>query len=478
MNWLYWIGLIILIFLIYFHFSKIERLSEKYVYLTFILIVIYFIGTPVFYESLPRFEDAWTHSYLAKKMFDNKKVISQISTYEQYPGTFLFFGFLFQILPSFYVMKIFPLVIYVLELIVIYLIFKHLFNSKISFLASVLYVFFNWTVEDNHFSPQFLMLYIYLLFIFIMVKFLPEKNKKIKLLIITSFFTLAIVFSHPGTPIFLIMILVSALVLCKKFRNVLLPISAFLLIVFIGYHLYQSAILASFITMVKQFFQILISGSSFSRTSERFFSSYFDRQIFLSARIGITLFSMIIGGLGLLLAYKKGYKLGTKFFLAWTFAIIPFIIFEGVVLKGELHERFVLISSLPLAGLAAYFLVESKAKVWILIILLVISPIYFIAKYGNEAFESESLEKLKVDCFYTTFNSDCDKRQEVVDSQLYYEIQLYFGKVHYTVNRESIMAASTYMDKSIKDILNLMEGYISDMKLDRIYSTKDAGVYR
>jgi hypothetical protein len=155
-----------------------------------------------------------------------------------------------------------------------------------------------------------------------------------------------------------------------------------------------------------------------------------------------------------------------------------FIIFQSFVLRGELYERFVLISCLPLAALSAYLLTESRAGISILIILLIISPVFFIAKYGNEAFESESVEKLKSDCFFSRFDSDCEKRQEIVDSKLYFELLKYFGKIDYTVTREEIMSTSLFMNKSLEDVVNLIDSYSSDMKLDRIYSTNNAGVYR
>jgi len=478
MTWIYWFGLIILIFLFYFHFSNFKKLNEVYVYLTFILLIIYLIGTPIFHEHLPRFEDSWTHAFLAQEMFDNGRVINQISNYEQYPGAFLYFGFLFQILPSYHVMKFLPLVFYILGMIVVYILTKHLFNSKISFLASVLYIFFNWTPEDNHISPQFLMLYIYFLFMYILVKLLSEKNKNRKLFIVTSLFTVAIVFSHPITPIILILIMCSVFVLCKKFRMVLLPITAFLVISFIAYHVYQTTIFESYITLIKQFFEILLTGNGFSQTYVRFSTNVLSRQIFISSRFGITIVSMVLGILGLFFARKKGYGLGTNFFFAWTFSMIFFIIFQAFVFKGEFYERFVLISCFPLAAMGAYWLIESKAGMSIFVILLVISPLYFITKYGNEVFESESVEKLKGDCFYNHFDSDCEKRQEIVDSQVNSAIPKYFGKIDFTINREEIMAASVYLDKSLVDVFNLVDSYSSELRLDRIYSTNNAGVYR
>ena len=237
-------------------------------------------------------------------------------------------------------------------------------------------------------------------------------------------------------------------------------------------------VLESYIKMIKQFFEILLTGTGFSRASARFYTSILSRRVFITSRIGITIFSFILGLPGLILSYRKGYKLGTKFFFAWIFSMAFFFIFESFVSMGGFHERFVLISCLPLAALSAYFLLEFKSGLTILIILLIISPVYFVAKYGNEAFESESVEKLKADCFYIHFDSNCEKRQEIVDSQLYPEIYEHFAKRDFTTDREGLMSASIYLEKSVGDVKNIIDGYSSSLKLDRIYSSNNAGTYR
>ena len=64
MDWIFWLGYIVLIILIYFHFKNFKYIDEKFVYFTLLLLVLYLIGTPFFYEHLARFEDTWGHSFL------------------------------------------------------------------------------------------------------------------------------------------------------------------------------------------------------------------------------------------------------------------------------------------------------------------------------------------------------------------------------------------------------------------------------
>ena len=475
MGAIYWAGYILLIVLIYFNYTNFESIDEKFVYLTLSLLVIYLIGTPFFFEYLPRFEDTWSHSFLAQEMFGEGRVITNLSDYEQYPGSFLFFGLLFQIIPSYYVMKFLTPFIYFFGVIFVYSLFKYLFDARISFLASILYVFFNWTVEDNHLSPQFLTLYLYFFFMMALAKILsnPKKNMK-KYIIIISLLSISIVISHPGTPIFLFLILGSMILLVDRFRNILLPVSTLLIIVFLVYHVFQTTILGSYWGMIENFIQALLEGTLFSRASMRFSASLLSRQIFLLSRIGITIFSILIGLLGIYMIYKRGDKVGAKFFISWSFSMLFFTIFVGLSLEGEYYEKFVLISSLPFAGIGAYFLRNFKNGAFFLMILLLISPFYFIAKYGNEAIESESLEKLKVDCFSYEFKDDCEERQKIVDSQLHWDLN-FFGDIDFTVTREEIMANSIFYGKDIATSQELINERFSGM--DRIYSSNLAWSY-
>ncbi len=475
MSWIYWLGYILLIILIYYNFSNFDKIDKKFIYLTFLLFIIYLIGTPFLFEYLPRFEDTWSHSFLSQEMFENEKVIIGLSDYEQYPGSFLFFGLLFQIIPPYYVMKFFTPFLYFIGLLIVYSLFKYLFNEKISFLASILYVFFNWTIEDNHICPQFLTLYLYFFFMLALTKILSKPRKNMKsYVIITSLLSFLIVISHPGTPIFLFLILGSMIIFCEEFRGKLLPLTAFLLTVFIVYHVFQTTILGSYFEMIENFFQSLAQGTLFSRASMRFTTGLISRKIFLLSRFGITIFSVLLGLLGMFIAYVRWHKLGARFFFSWAFSMLVFTIFVGLSLEGEYYEKFVLVASLPLAGIGAYFFKDIKDSTVILIILLLISPFYFIAKYGNEAIESESLQKLKVDCFSYELKNDCEQRQKIVDSQLHWDTK-FFGEIDFTVTREEIMANSIFYDNDIKTSQRLIDERFQG--LDRIYSNNLAWFY-
>ena len=478
MNLIYWSGYIILIFLIYFQLKNYENIDKKYSYLTLILLTIYLIGTPFFYERLPRFGDSWAHSFIASEMFRNKQVYNDISIYEDYPGTFLFYGLLYELLPAYHVMKFLPVFLYMVGALSIYLIFKNLSNEKTAFLISIFYMFFNWTVEDNHISPQFLTLTLYLVFIFVLIKFLKDKENKNKYFLLLVLLSAAIVVSHPFTPIFLFFILGSVIVLCKKIRFSLIPVIVILFILFSVYELYITTTLKMLARDISTFIEVLFSGSSFERVTYRLISSQFSRQVFLGSRIGITIVSIFLGLMGIRVLYGKKYTTEAKFFLAWAFSLIPFLIFVSQVLKGEYYERFVLISSLPLAALTVYFLSGHKVKPsFIFIFLLVLSPLFFIGKYGNEAFESISTEKMITYCYSHQYNTDCEENSVISPIELNYQLEN-FGKTYFEVSRESIMASSIYMDETIDSIEKKINDISERNEMDRIYSTSIAGAYR
>lgn len=478
MNWIYWLGFILLLVLISFQFSNFNFIDKRYVYLTLFLLIVYLIATPFLYETLPRFEDTWGHSFLAQEIFADKKVEHGISAYEQYPGSVLFYGSLFQLIPSYYVMKFLPPIFYIFGILIIYSLFKRILNEKTAFLIAILYMFFNWTVEDNHLSPQFLILNLYFLFIFIMVKLIDEKNNRKKYFLTLVFLGTIIVFSHPLTPIFLLFIMGSVFVLCKEYRRKMLPLIIILLIIFTTYEASRTTIFNSIIQYTKNFIEVLTHGLNLQTATQRFGTTFLSRQIFLDSRVGITLASMLLGSFGVIAMCRKKFKTEAKFFVGWAFALVPFLIFVGLTVKGEFYERFALISSLPLAVLAAYFFNEYKIKFgMILVFLLLLSPFYFIGKYGNEAFESISIEKLKANCFSYEFDSNCIENSKVVDSPLNYDIGN-LGKSYFVVSREQIIYSSMLYGESVSDITDSINTIVKEYNLDRIYSTGTSSVYR
>lgn len=474
MDWLFWIGYASLLILIYFQFKNYDKLNEKLFYLTILLLVVYLIGTPFFYEHLARFEDTWSHSYLAQEIYATGNVRNGIDAYEEYPGSFLFYGILFQNIP-YDVMKFFVPALYFLGMCIVYSLFKLLFNPKISFLSSVLYMFFNWTAEDNHISPQFLFLFISFVFLFIVIKSLKKGTNR-KTLILTTLFSFAIVFSHPGTPIFLLSILVSIYLLCKDFRKFVLPLIIIHASIFIVYNFYTGSLIG-YITAISNLLKLLSVGSSFSQVSQRLVANIFSRNVFIASRLIITFTSIVLGLAGIFLLHKRKYKVWAKFFFAWSFCMLVFSLFVGFVLKGEYYERFALISSLPLAGLAAYYLNGFKFTAIILILLILFSPLYFIAKYGNEYFESESVEKLHADCFDALYYTNCEERQKVVNSALDYDLDK-LGKRTSGISREETIASMIYLHMNMTEVEYKIKQVEYNNTLDRIYSTYSSAVFR
>jgi len=473
---IFWIGFLFLVILIFYHYLNFKKMDEKYVYLTFSILMIYLIGTPIFYEHLPRFPDTWSHSYLASEMFRTGKVINEISPYEQYPGAFLFFGLLFQIFQPYGVMSYFIFFIYFLGLVIIYLLFKILTNPRTSFLSCIIYTFFNWTVEDNHLSPQFLMLFVYFIFMFILVKMLTDKKNKNKYFLFNLIIIPVIVFSHPGLPIFLILILTPMIFLCKKLRFTIFLVLIFLVFCFIAHTVIFTSESESYIKYLDNFIKAFLSGQ-FSQVTQSFESTLPFRKLFLSSRLCITVFSVIIGLLGLIFMYNKRYSTGAKFLLSWSFSMVLFVLFVGMVLKGEYYERFVLISSLPLSLSVVYFMNEIRVPpVYFLIFFLAMSPLYFISKYGNEGFESTSLQKIKASCYYFTEDPDCYQKQMIVDSKVFLGINS-IGETNFVVSREDEMWNSINLDEDIDTLEGLIEELVFERKLNRVYSTDISVVY-
>jgi hypothetical protein len=469
MNWIYWLGYALMIGLIFFHYVNFKRLDERYAYLTILLAIIYLISTPFLYESLPRFEDTWAHSRLADIFYKTGESEGTGYAYEQYPGSFIFYGILFNLFNSFYVMRFFPFLFYIVGAIVIYLTLKDLTSPQKAFLIVVIYMLFSWTVEDNHISPQFLALNLYFIFMFFTIKLLKGGKNRILYMTVIALLAFVISFSHMLTPIFLILILSSIYIFCKKFRKAVLPILIIIVASFLIHEMYFSNFLSSFVENLQNI-EGLFSVSS------KFAGAYsLDRQIFIGSRLAILATSIILGFLGIRTLYNRGQKITSMLLFSWAFSMLPFLILISMFLNGEFAERFALISSLPLAIAATYFLTYRKAQVIVLVLLIVLSPLYFVSKYGNEAFESQSVEKLKVDCFSNTFESDCEEKSVIVNSPLTYLDEL--GTKQFSVTREGIMFSQIYGSNQGGNVFDTIKRIENEKGLDKIYSTNDAWFY-
>jgi hypothetical protein len=268
------------------------------------------------------------------------------------------------------------------------------------------------------------------------------------------------------------------LILTGKLRKKILPVFIIVLAIYLAYELQRSTTFFYIIDYLKNFIQILMSRPSLETATSRFAGlSFLNRQIIFGSKMFLTSFFVIFGLWCILLLRKKKFGTESNFFFAWAFSMIPFILVMSQIFKGEFYERFVLIASLPFGFLTAYALEHYKFKIsTIFIILLILTIPYFLGKHGNEAFQSESLQKLNVDCFISRLSTDCEDKMEIVGSPLNWDIEN-LGKTHFGISREEIMAASIYNDKSLQTIFNLIEKQAEINKLNRVYSTNEAAAY-
>lgn len=475
----YWLGYLTMVGLIAFQYSQFQKLDERYVYTTLFIVVIYLIATPFLYEDLPRFEDTWGHSYLAQQMFLDQRVDMGTSIYEEYPGSFLFYGLLFNFIPSYYMMKFFPPVFYFLGIVIVYEMFSDVLDRHTAFLIPILYMLFNWTVEDNHISPQFLVLNLYLMFMYITLRFFYEKDrsKTLGYLVVLTFLSAAITVSHPFTPIFLMFIMAGFFVLVKEFRWKSFIIGFLVFVFFTAYGLLQTTSFDSISRHANDFFDFLLYGPSMEDLTDRFGTDLLSRKVFLVSRLGLTGMSVLLGLAGAFFMIRGDMKAEAKMLFTWAFALVPFVIFVGIAVKGEFYERFALVSSLPLAAATSYLFRHFKIGFFQLVIfLLVISPFYFVGKYGNEAFESISREKLMANCFADQSSVDCIDEYIVVGSPLYYDFDD-LDVYRFVFSRESGMASFVMRTGDLGAVRQKLDQMVEEHQLNKIYASTEAAVY-
>ncbi|MBD3155886.1 MAG: hypothetical protein GF368_04495 [Candidatus Aenigmarchaeota archaeon] len=318
----FWVGYLGMIVIIYYHYTNFGDIREVFVLLTLFLVTVYLIGTPFFYEILPRFEDSWFHSHLAEKIYETGKVRSTGNIYEQYPGSFLFYGLSFNFLPVYTFMKMFTILFYLFGVSVVYLIFKELDSPKTALLVTILYMFFSWTAEDNHISPQFLMINLYIVFIFLLVKLMktPDEWRMYGFLLLTLILVFS--FSHLFTQIFVFSTLGAFFVLVPKTRKLILPIFIFAIVLFVIHETVFTEIFGTFRKDLMESIRNFSLSSFLSSPSERIGTEGISRKIFIWSRLTILGTSMILGLSGIVTMYLKGSKTEAKLLLAWSYVKI------------------------------------------------------------------------------------------------------------------------------------------------------------
>lgn len=418
LNAYYWVGLIcVLISLVLLVNSSVEASRcEKVFLMQTVLLSLYLYAISAFVEENIHFYDTWMHSARSFSILLNQNhTISSEYYSSQFPGAFLYqcVGILITGINALVIMKYFPLLLSVLTVVASYILFRKIFfDRKMAYLATVFLVTGSVWVLPKHFCPNSIAIILYLLFFYFLIsRHTTEKVGLMTLLVI------AIVTSHPITPIFIFLSLLSIFIGIKvtkrfsfsKIYNIPTPrfISAnimlflFILIFSSAWFLFAANdLLIDQIRNVSEFLQSLGDYLTFGRFTERFAttSTLLKGQMLKIAYSLLFVSLSAIGGVYLIISrFKRHAKEKAYFFpfmTSWIVACVIFGIITGFLQAGEFYERVLLYGFVPLSYFAVFAWRTKIGKIILIIGLLIGAPLSVFATYSNESFEYVSTTDL------------------------------------------------------------------------------------
>jgi len=412
-----------------------SSIRTEWLILNFLILIFILTSLTLPIREVPRFAVTWRHVGIVDYIMRLGKVDPRIDAYFNWPIFFVIGALLTQaaglksILPLVEWAPIVYNLLYLPPLLALFDIATQ--ERRQAWLAVWLFFLFNWVGQD-YFSPQGLNLFLYMVFLMVILRWFgktqvenhpipsfsrlgrlasfarlvmawfvaprqkPEpitKRQYWALLTILILIFTFMVSSHQLTPLALIPG-IFLLGLFNRLQPRLLPVIMIITVV-IWLAIPANAFIKGRIVGLIDDIGQLDSAVSASVTDRLVGSP--GHAIVVRFRLIYTLFSWVLGFAGGLVRYRKGYK-DTDFALL---AVAPFLLLAVLLYGGEMLMR-VYLFSLPFMSFFASSLLWQVIKpdkaIWrttiLGIILIGLSAIFFLVRYGNESMDQYNQNEL------------------------------------------------------------------------------------
>jgi len=347
LNFFYWIGLFIsIICTVWIIIKKNMHWSLFQSCCILTLFVLYLFGTPCFIYDTIRFTDAnFVTSDIEKLINIGNTDIGGIGYLHEHPGLY-FFATIISILCTispFYIGKYFLIYLMLMLSLTVFII-AWTFSKKYAILSGIAYLSLCWT-QEYHISPQAFTLILYG-FLWLLLFFFIFKNNSKNIFISIIIISATIIFSHPGTPIFIILnitLLFSIIFILSYFKKnyfgyyfILLSLLFFTIIL---YNLWifniSHGVMQIFIDLIKRFLENL-DNTRYSSLPHVFPANpQYDYDLVNKIRVFMSIIEFGIAAgciLGLLLMKKIKESI---FFGVWFFSCFIYGLYSLFI--GGLH---------------------------------------------------------------------------------------------------------------------------------------------
>jgi len=408
----YWGGLLFILVSLFLLVGSNTRsfYHERLFLLEAFLLALYLYAIPVFVEENIHYYDTWVHSGSSLSILIHQSYVKSPDYYAgQFPGAFIFqsVGILITGMDPLAIMKYYPILFSALTVLTSYILFRKLFaERRMAYLATIFLVTGSVWVFPEHFCPNsFALILYFILFYFIFSKPTHENAA------LTIFLIIAIVSSHPITPILLIFSLVlmfAGVAIVKRFSvlknyaskahpsvSVMFTLFLFVVVFSSAWFLFNAnEVLITQTNTVARFFTNLGNYLTFGRFTERFATISSPLLIGQTLKLYYSLLFIslsAIGGTYLIFNRSKIHKREHAYFFphmaSWIVACIVFGVITGFLQAGEFYERMLLYGFVPMSYLAVFAWEKKVGKIILMIGILIGAPLSVFAAYSNESFE-------------------------------------------------------------------------------------------
>lgn len=384
--------------------------QNKTVFFAIILVlnIILFL-TPSIIEGTARFRFSYKVYGFAEYIIRNGYFNPNAIWYHDWPGSFLFVSMLSNIIKpndDFLFLMYFPFIIQILYFFPLYIFLKSLFqDDKKIWIAIWIFYIINY-INQDYMSPQAFAYLYYLIMLSIIVRLAnigvvdigKNFDNNIPYKFVGVILISGLTITHMMTPMIIVSIIIFTALFNRssitkknlfKFTLVLSIIMAAWVIY--GAYIYLDWHLFDFITNT---FNVDI----FSQNIQQRVSGSYAHLIVTSLMIGTTLISGVFALIGIILSFYRKDKISKTNIRLFTM-IIAIMILAKSPYGGEMIMRIFLFM-LPFLSFFIAQIFIPKAKIILIIFLIIMTPLNLITHYGNENYDYVSKAELSSFNFY------------------------------------------------------------------------------
>ena len=393
--------------LISFILALTKKQNTRIFFIIILLLNIILFLTPAIIEQTARFRFAYKVYGFAEYIIRNGNFNPNMIWYHGWPGAFLIISMISDIVKQnddFLFLMYFPFIIQILYFFPLYIFLKSLFqDDKKVWIGVWIFYIINF-INQDYMSPQAFAYLYYLILLSIIVKMTNiggiDNNGNYKNYIPYKFVSVILIAGltiiHMMTPMIILSIICFAALFNKSSRKDLLKFALVLTIIMIAWVIYGAYVYLDW--HLVDFFQKFLQSDSYTQNVQQRVTGSSAHLIVTRLMIFTTLISGGFAIIGIMLSYFRKdniFKTNIRTF----YMIGGILMLTNSPYGGEMIMRIFLFM-LPFLSFFIAQIFVSKAKIILILFLIIMTPLNIVTHYGNEKYDYVSKAELTSFDFY------------------------------------------------------------------------------